>query len=686
MSRPEVSSKLAKVRNFGIAAHIDAGKTTLTERILFYTGATYKIGEVHEGNTEMDYLPEERARGITITAAVTHCAWAGHNLHLIDTPGHVDFTIEVERSMRVLDGVILVLDGVKGVEPQTETVWRQAERYRVPRIIFVNKMDRPGADFEKAVRSVENRLGGKPVVVAVPVQHEGQWGVLDLMTRELINFEGDRGSNVIRKPVPAALEETFTHWRDRLVESVADYDDAIAEAYLSGEPVASEALIPVLRTQTLANRVQPVFGGAALKDFGVQLALNGVITYLPSPLDVPETVGENPKTHEMVSVPLDEKGPFAALAFKVQMFSGRRHIYCKVYRGKLQAGQAVYNATRGEMERVGRVLEIRADRREDLEKAVAGDIVLISGLRRVSTGDTICDPTNLVTLEPIRSYEPVMALAVETVKSSEDDKVLDALQKMVEEDPTLRLVEDGESGQRLLRGMGELHLQVVLERMQREYAVDVRAGRPRVVYREGTGMAAQGEGSVDRVLEKGGRQRARVVVDLQPLPYDQAVQVSADLAGIQVLPPEATLSETQRQWILETVKQEAQTGPVQGYPLVGTKFIVSQVELFGAESNEVALREASARATRAALHNADAHLLTPIMHIEIEVPSDCVGPVMGDLQSRGGIIMGMNAEDTITQIQGECAMEKLFGYVNDLRSNSQGRGTFTLRFSRLDRS
>lgn len=685
MSRPEPPSKLQKVRNFGIAAHIDAGKTTLTERILYYTGATYKIGEVHEGNTEMDYLPEERARGITITAAVTHCAWAGHNLHLIDTPGHVDFTIEVERSMRVLDGVILVLDGVKGVEPQTETVWRQAERYRVPRIIFVNKMDRPGADFERAVNSVASRLHGRPVPVAVPSELSGKVGVIDLLTREWVTFEGERGADINRQPLPEALEDQYAHWYEKLVEAAADFDDSVAEAYLSGDPVDSETIVAILRKQTIANKLQPVFGGAALRDYGVQLALTGVITYLPSPLEVPEPVGEHPKTHEMLPIPLDEKAPFAALAFKVQMFSGRRHVYAKIYRGKLQAGQAIYNATRGELERVGRVLEIRADRREDLDKAVAGDIVLISGLRRVSTGDTICDPAHLVVLEPIRAYEPVMALAVETVKSSEDDKVLDSLQKMVEEDPTLRLVEDADTGQRLLRGMGELHLQVVLERMQREYAVEVRAGRPRVVYREGTGQTGVGEGVVDRTLEKGGRQHARVVVEVTPTSYELPVSVDQSAASVVVTPPEAILSETQRQWILDTIRQEAQTGPVQGYPLVGTEFRLVSVDLFGSESNEVALREAAARATRAALHNADAHLLTPIMHIEIEVPSDMVGTVMGDLQSRGGMIMGMNAEDSITQVQGECAMERLFGYVNDLRSSTQGRGTFTLRFSRLDR-
>lgn len=686
MSRPESSQRLHRVRNFGIAAHIDAGKTTLTERILYYTGATHKIGEVHDGNTEMDYLPEERARGITITAAVTHCDWAGHNLHLIDTPGHVDFTIEVERSMRVLDGVILVLDAVKGVEPQTETVWRQAERYRVPRLMFVNKMDRPGADFERAVKSVVARLGGRPVPVCVPAEVNGKPVVLDLLAGECLAFEGDRGSVLRRGPVPPALSETFSRWHDKLIEAAADFDDAIAELYLGGEEVPREKLVQVLRRETLATRIQLLFGGAALRDYGIQPVLDGVITFLPSPLDVPEPVGEHPKTQEPVQIGLDEKGPLAALAFKVQMFAGRRHVYLRVYRGRITPGMAIFNATRGEQERVGRVLDIRADRRDDLERAVAGDIVLISGLRKVTTGDSLCEQGHQVLLEPIRSYEPVMALAVESMRSSDDDKVLDALQKMVEEDPTLRLVEDSDTGQRLLRGMGELHLQVVLERMQREYAVEVRTGRPRVVYREGTGKAASGEGVVDRVLEKGGRQHARVFIKVVPTGYDQPVRVFGEAAQIKVSPPEASLTEVQRQWLLDTVRLEAQTGPGQGYPLVGTDIHIDGVELFGQESNEVALREAAARGVRTALQNADAHLLTPIMAIEIEAPSDMVGGVLGDLQARGGIIHGLNALDTLTQVQGECAMEKLFGYVNDLRSATQGRGTFTLRFSRLDRA
>jgi elongation factor G len=414
--------------------------------------------------------------------------------------------------------------------------------------------------------------------------------------------------------------------------------------------------------------------------------LDGVIAYLPSPLEVSEPVGEHPKTHEPVPVPLTEKGPLVALAFKVQMFGGRRHVYLKIYRGKISTGMSVWNPSRNEFERVGRLFSITADKRENLDSAVAGDIVLVSGFRKISTGDTLCESDAPVLLEPIQSYEPVMALAVENAKTGDDDKVLDAMTKMVEEDPTLRLVEDADSGQRLLRGMGELHLTVVLERMQREYQVEVRAGRPRVVYREGIAHQADGEGLVDRVLEKGGKQHARVVVQVTPTGYENGVQAFAPAGEIKVSPAEANLSETQRLWIQDTLKNESVTGPLQGYPLVGTDFRVVSVDLYGAESNEVALREATARAARAALQNADAHLLTPIMHVEVEVPSNLVGSVMGDLQSRNGLILGVDAEDSISQIKAECAMEKLFGYSTDLRGMTQGRGTFTLRFSRLDRA
>ncbi len=685
MAPSDESRKFQKVRNFGIAAHIDAGKTTLTERILYYTGATYKIGEVHDGNTQMDYMPEERERGITITAAVTHCSWRKHHLHLIDTPGHVDFTIEVERSMRVLDGVILVIDAVKGVEPQTENVWRQAERYRVPRMVFVNKMDRPGADFERAVKTLETRLGARPMVVAVPVWTETRTGVLDLLDETWVTFSGERNAEVERRPIPGDLLETFELARERLVEGVADFDDDIAEKFLSGDPVDAASLRAVLRKETLANKLQPVLGGAALRDFGVQPVLDAIIDFLPNPLDVASVVGENPKTKEAVIIELDSRGHTVALAFKVQMIQGRRHVYLKLYRGRLTAGQAVWNATQGIMERIGRVYDVRADRRDNLDHASAGDIVIVAGLKRSTTGDTLCDPRHRVVLEPIRPYEPVMGLAVEPVKSSEEEKVLDALSKMVEEDPTLALVDDPDSGQRILRGMGELHLTVVLDRIRREFGVSVRTGRPRVVYRECLTSESEGEAIVDRTTDKGARYRARVVVRANPTDIEQPVHVLGDLASIEVQPPEARLTPNQVDWLKETVGQESQTGPIDGNPLVGCDVRIVAVELFGMESNEVALREAAARATRAALKNATANLLAPIMFLQVEVPSDMVGNVLGDLQARGGVILGMDTGALTARIDAECPMERLFGYANDLRSATQGRGTFTLQFARLDK-
>ncbi len=685
MASSDELRKFQKVRNFGVAAHIDAGKTTLTERILYYTGASYKIGEVHEGNTQMDYMPEERERGITITAAVTHCDWKKHHLHLIDTPGHVDFTMEVERSMRVLDGVILVIDAVKGVEPQTETVWRQAERYQVPRMVFVNKMDRPGADFERAVHTLETRLGAHPMVVAIPVWTEAVTGILDLLDGTWVTFHGERNSEVRREPVPESLADVFEQARERLVEGLADFDDDIAEQFLAGEVVSAERLRVVLRRETIATRVQPVLGGAALRDFGVQPVLDAIIDFLPNPLDVNDVVGEDPKTKEPVTIELDSRGKTVALAFKVQMIQGRRHVYLKLYRGRLSAGQAVWNATQSVMERIGRVYSVRADRRENLDHASAGDIVIVAGLKRCTTGDTLCDPRHRVVLEPIRPYEPVVGLAVEPMRSSEEEKVFDALSKMVEEDPTLALVEDPDSGQRILRGMGELHLTVVLDRIRREYGVNVRTGRPRVVYRECLTSEAEGEALVDRTTDKGARFRARVRVRVKPTELEKPVQVMGDLERIVVLPPEAHLTPNQVDWLRETVGQESQTGPIEGYPLVGCEVHIAEVELFGMESTEVALREAAARATRAALRNAEAHLLAPIMFLQVEVPADMVGSVLGDLQARGGVILGMNTGPTTTQIDAECPMERLFGYANDLRSATQGRGTFTLQFSRLDK-
>jgi len=598
----------------------------------------------------------------------------------------VDFTIEVERSMRVLDGVVMVLDAVKGVEPQTETVWRQAERYAVPRLIFVNKMDRPGADFLNAVNTVRLRLKGNPVVVAIPILEDSRAGVIDLIGKRWLTFTGERGSGINEGPIPEDLLELADEWYEQLLEAAADADDDIAEAYLSGEAVAAEALKAVLRRETMANAIQVVIGGSALKDFGVQPTLNAVIDFLPSPLEVPEVFGVNPKSGESVAVHLEEKEPLVALVFKVQMIGGRRHVYLKLYRGTLSNGQSVWNANRSAYEKISRIFDMRADRKDGMDSAVAGDIVLAIGLKHASTGDTICASNAPVSLEPIQNYEPVMALAVETIRSSDEEKVVDALNKMVEEDPSLRLVVDPDSGQRLLRGMGELHLSVVLERMQREYGVGIRSGRPRVVYRESIGKTGYGDTLVDRILEKGGRLRARVKVCLRPTSYDKAIEVRIDATAITVSPPEASLSLAQQEWLRETIGQESQIGPIQGYPTVGASVELVAVELFGAESNEVVLREAAARSTRAALQNADAHLLTPIMRIEIDAPSDTIGGVLGDLQARGGVITGMDAIDGTTQVQGECPMEKLFGYANALRSGTQGRGTFTLQFARLDRA
>lgn len=685
MARADTVQRLTRVRNFGIAAHIDAGKTTLTERILYYTGVSHKIGEVHEGTTQMDYMPEERARGITITAAVTHCEWKSHDLHLIDTPGHVDFTIEVERSMRVLDGVVVVLDAVKGVEPQSETVWRQAERHRVPRIIFVNKMDRAGADFDHAVQTVIERLGGRPVVVMVPVQVGNIWALIDVIGRKLITFSGERNKDVTYGPLFGDHEITCEEWREKVVEAAADLDDGVADKYLSGEDISEDELRAALRRGTLACQIQPTFGGSALKDYGVQPVLDGVLTYLPSPLDVGAVTGQDARSGAEVRVDLTDNGPFCALAFKVQMIDTRRHVYLRIYRGKLKPGDAVWNNRRKEAERVARIFHVRADTRDRLEVATAGDIVLCAGLRWASTGDTLSDTANPVSLAPITATDPVIALSIETVKSDQDDKVQEALEKMVEEDPTLKLSVDPDSGQRLLHGMGELHLEVVLDRMQREYSVAIRTGVPRVVYRESIGSDGRGEIFIDRKLESGFTHRARVVVGVTPQPIDDGVKVIFEPSRIQVKPDGINLSPNQQQWIHEALRNESLTGPISGNPLVGVQIRCLEVELFGIESPEPVLREATARAVRAALQHADPYSLAPIMAMEVEVPGEQVGSVLGDIQSRGGMVLGMEATGSLSQLQAECPMERLFGYATALRSMTQGRGTFTLRFSRFDR-
>jgi elongation factor G len=670
---------LSSVRDIGIAAHIDAGKTTLTERILFYTGTKHKIGEVHDGEAHMDWMEEEQAHGITITTAVTQCPWKDHLIQVVDTPGHVDFTIEVERAMRVLDGAVIVMDGVRGVEPQTETVWRQASRFDIPCMFFVNKMDRPGADFLRALGTIRNRLGVEPVPVAVPVEGGG---VLHLVDECFLRFEGEMGEEVIREEIPAALQATFDEQREALLLALGDYDEDIADAALMGEPVAREDVVRVLRDCCLARRLFPALGGSALRNYGVQPVMDAVLDYLPSPSDSHEVQGTDLDGNPLV-VEMDPTAPLVALAFKVQLWDGRRHVFARLYRGQLEPGDKVLIAGKGEVERVARVFDVNSSKKTRLKRAVAGQIVLLAGLRRASTGDTLCVPDSPVLLEAIQTRDPVMGLAVEPESSREEEKMLEVIEKILEEDPTLQYVEDEDTGQRILRGMGELHLQIVKERIQREFGLALRFGRPYVVSRETVLGQAKARGAIDRVFEidenKTVRLQAGAVAEVKALGRGEGSRA--------VVEPEVkggNLSVAQRQAVEDGAKDAMVGGPIDGAPLQDVEVTIHEVSLFGEASSVQALRIAVAEAVRNALAEAGGVLLGPIMKVEVVTPDESLGTVLGDLQARGASILDSTTEHGMASLVAEVPLEKLIGYAGDLRSLTRGRGQFTSEFDRFD--
>jgi len=528
-SREGIAVSLDRVRNIGIAAHVDAGKTTLTERVLYYTGASHKIGEVHEGAAHMDWMAEEQEHGITITSAVTQCPWRDHLIQIVDTPGHVDFTIEVERSMRVLDGAIIVMDGVRGVEPQTETVWRQANRFHVPRMLFINKMDRPGADFGRALESVKSRFGDEPLPIGVPVPASGT--VLHVIEQVAYEFSGKKGEEVTVRPLTEAEQEELAPWRETTLLSLAEHDEDLADIVLMDEEPDPEQVWQVLRKVTLEGKIRPAFSGSALRNWGVQPVLDAALKLMPAPLDRPASIGKIPGTDEQAIVTMDAKEPLVALAFKVQMFEGRRHVFARIYRGTLLPGAQVAIAGRDITERVARVFDIDAARKQRVDQAVAGQIVLLAGLRHATTGDTLCDPKHPVMLESIHAREPVLGLAIEPESTRDEEKLLEVMRKVTEEDPTLRFEEDAETGQRILKGMGELHLKIVFERIKREFALEVRSGQPRVMHRETIARAVTIEGGVNRVLDAGDRHlelRATCVTSARPRDRDAGVQLTVE--------------------------------------------------------------------------------------------------------------------------------------------------------------
>jgi len=669
---------LSTVRDIGIAAHIDAGKTTLTERILYYTGTKHKIGEVHNGEAHMDWMEEEQAHGITITTAVTQCPWKDHLIQVVDTPGHVDFTIEVERAMRVLDGAVIVMDGVRGVEPQTETVWRQASRFSIPTMFFVNKMDRPGADFERALETIRGRLGVEPVPVSVPV--EG--GVLHLVDECFIRFEGDMGEEVITEPVPDHLQALYDEQREALLLALGDYDEDVADAALMGEPVAREDVVRVLRQCCLERKLFPALGGSALRNQGIQPVIDAVIEFLPSPAEADAVPGTDLDGNP-VEVAMDPTAPLVALAFKVQLWDGRRHVFARLYRGQLLPGDKVLVAGSDVVERVARVFDVNSSKKTRLKRAVAGQIVLLAGLRRASTGDTLCSPDEPVLLEAIQTRDPVMGLAVEPESSREEDKMLEVIRKILEEDPTLQYVEDEDTGQRILRGMGELHLQIVKERIQREFGLALRFGRPYVVSRETVVGQAKGSGAIDRVF---------AIDENKSVELKASAQASVRALGRgegskAIVEPEVVggnLSNAQREAVEAGAQDAMVGGPIDGAPLQDVEVTIHKVTLFGEASSVQALRIAVAEAVRNAMAGAGGVLLGPIMKVEVVVPDESLGSVLGDLQSRQASILDSTTEHGFASVLAEVPLEKLIGYAGDLRSLTRGRGQFTSEFDRFD--
>jgi elongation factor G len=675
---------LAHVRIIGIAAHVDAGKTTLTERILFYAGVSHKLGEVHDGAAHMDYLVEEQSHGITVTSAVTKAPWRNHLLQIVDTPGHVDFTIEVERSMRVLDGCVLVLDGVRGVEPQTETVWRQRSRFNLPALFFVNKMDRPGADFRHVLHSVRQRLGAESVAITIPLPEER--AIIDLVHKRLLRFTGEQGREVQAIPCPDRIWQGIVDLHEALLLAAAEADEAVADAVLAGEETPPEDLLRALRKGTLAGRFFPCYGGSALRNLGVQPLLDGIVDLLPTPLDRPSSYARR-QDGTLEEVAMEAKGSLVALAFKVQMWDGRRHLFVRLYRGRLRPRDRVELLTvdGGTLkEQVARLFDPDAGRKLKMEQAEPGQIALLAGLRHATTGDTLCQPGHLLSLERIETRKPVLGLAIEPGAGTDADKLLEALAKVLQEDPTLRLDEDPESGQRLLRGMGELHLAIVLERLQREFHLNVRSGRPAVAVRETVRRAGFGDALYAlppqphlKIPERTARARVRV----RPLDRGAGTRIVADPI---LIPEGAVLGPEQAEAVEAGVRQGLAAGPLQGAPLEDIEVDVAKVELFGQASTPDALSAAAAKAVAKAVAASDPASLHPVMAAEVVVPEGNLGTVLGDLQSRQALIRDTRTEGAMVTIECEVALERLLGYTTDLRSQTQGRGQFSMQFDRFD--
>ena len=672
------TTTIEKLRNIGIIAHIDAGKTTTTERVLYYTGITHKIGEVHEGEAVMDWMAQERERGITITSAATTCYWKDHQINIIDTPGHVDFTVEVERSLRVLDGGVIVFDGKEGVEPQSETVWRQADKYHVPRICFINKIDKEGASFENSVTSIWNRLTPNAVAVQIPVGERNEFsGVIDLMKMKYYTFEGEKGEKVIENEIPENMSGKVKDWRETMSEKIAETDDKLTEKFLKGEKISVEELKSALRKAVIMNRLYPVLTGTALRNKGVQLVLDAVVDYLPSPFDIPPVKGIDPETNMEIERKADDNEPFSALAFKVATdpFVGQLTFF-RVYSGKIKAGSYVLNSTKDNRERIGRILRMHANHREEIQELYSGGIGALVGLKNTTTGDTLCDPEHPVILESIIFPEPVIDIAIEPKTKTDQEKMGIALKKLAEEDPTFRIRGDEETGQTIISGMGELHLDIIVDRMKREFKVEANVGAPQVAYRETVKAKAEAEGKYIR--QSGGRgQYGHCWLRIEPQEAGKGFEFENEIKG-GIIPQEYIAP------IEKGVKEAMDNGVLAGYPLVDIKVAVYDGSFHEVDSSEAAFKIAGSMAFQEAVRRASPVILEPIMRVVVITPEQFMGDVVGDLNSRRGIIKEINdrgeGNARVKEIEAEVPLASMFSYATQMRSMTQGRASYTMEF------
>ena len=672
--------KIQNIRNIGIIAHIDAGKTTVTERILYYSGRSHRIGEVHDGEAVMDWMPDEQERGITITSAVTTCHWKNMEIHIIDTPGHVDFTIEVERSLRVLDGAIGVFSAVEGVEPQSETVWRQADKYKVPKIAFINKLDRIGADFFGTVKMMKERLHAQPLILQLPVNIEDDFrAVIDLIHMNQIVWDDETlGANFEEQEISSQFKQAAKEYREKLIETVAEFDDDIMEAYLAEAPVDTAKLLATIRKATIGLKLVPVLCGAALKNKGVQPLLDSIVQFLPSPMDVPPIEGTHPESGQIVKCLPRNSDPPVALIFKVAMMEGRKLSFVRIYSGQLKIGIEVFNPARNQKEKIARILNMHANRRERMDNASAGSIVGVIGLKESSTGETLCTAEHPVLLEKIEFYEPVISIAVEPKTHADQEKMDEVLAKFMAEDPTLKVRKDEDTGQTILSGMGELHLEIIISRMQREFRTNVRVGKPQVVYRETIGKPSEASATFDKEIT-GQRHFAEVSLRLAPLPRGTGNRFMTEIAD-GVLPDICIAA------VEKGVMESLESGSLIGYPVVDVEARLVDANYKESLGTELAHMVSASMACKEALAKGNPFLLEPIMTVEILVPELFIGDVIGDLNSRGGKIESIEHKGGLQVISATVPLSQMFGYSTALRSATQGRGTFSMQFSHFDLS